>query len=167
MSDVRAWSFFFASILLALLLSVATLPFDAPTWLKSLRPDWLVLTWFFWIVFQYERCSLLVAFAFGLLVDVLLDDNLGMNSLLLVSLIYGGGYGLRWIEGSVGLRSSIVLVILCFLVTATKSFLQFFTLDVQFEFSDLLMPPIATLLCWIPLIPAVLSEHSQFRDEAR
>lgn len=163
MSDLRGWALFICSMFVALVLSVAPLPFDAPNWLKNLRPDWLVLIWFFWIVFQHERCSLIVAFGVGLLLDVLFGDPLGLNSLLLVSLIYVGRYALRWIEPSVGLRSSIALVILCFLVTAIKSLVQFITLDVQIQLGYILLPVLATFLCWIPFIPALNSKHSQFR----
>lgn len=167
MTDTQGWSYFLLTIVVALILSVAPMPFDVPAWFKNLKPDWIVLCWFFWIVFQHERCSLIMAFIVGLILDVLYDEPLGINSLLLLALVFAGRLSLRFIQASVGLRSSIAVLILCFLVTATKSLFLLVTLDVDVPINSVLMPPIATLLWWILLIPLLNSEHSQFRDSVQ
>ncbi|MCY4094863.1 MAG: rod shape-determining protein MreD [Gammaproteobacteria bacterium] len=164
MTDTQGWSYFLLTIVVASILSVAPMPFDVPDWIRNLKPDWIVLCWFFWIAFQHERCSLIMAFVVGLILDVLYDEPLGINSLLLLALVFAGRFSLRFIQSSVGLRSSIAVLILCFLVTATKSLFLLVTLDVDIHLSSVVMPPIATLLWWVLLIPLLNSEHSQFRD---
>ena len=164
MTDTQGWSYFLLTIIVALILSVAPMPFDVPDWIRNLKPDWIVLSWFFWIAFQHERCSLIMAFIVGLILDVLYDEPLGINSLLLLALVFAGRFSLRFIQSSVGLRSCIAVLILCFLVTATKSLFLLVTLDVDILISSVVMPPIATLIWWVLLIPLLNSEHSQFRD---
>ena len=167
MTDTQAWSYFLLTVIAALILTVAPMPFDVPNWIGNLKPDWIVLCWFFWIVFQHERCSLIMAFVVGLILDVLYDEPLGINSLLLLALVFAGRLSLRFIQASVGLRSSITVLILCFLVTATKSLFLLVTLDVNAPIISVVMPPIATLLWWVLLIPLLNSEHSQFRDSVQ
>ena len=167
MTDTQAWSYFLLTIILALILAVAPMPFDVPDWLRNLKPDWIVLCWLFWIVFQHERCSLIMAFVVGLILDVLYDEPLGINSLLLLALVFAGRLSLRFIQSSVGLRSSITVLILCFLVTVTKSLFLLATLDVDVQVINVVMPPISTLLWWVLLIPLLNSEHSQFRDSVQ
>ncbi|MCY4130284.1 MAG: rod shape-determining protein MreD [Gammaproteobacteria bacterium] len=167
MTDTQAWSYFLLTVVAALILTVAPMPFDVPDWIRNLKPDWIFLCWFFWIVFQHERCSLIMAFVVGLILDVLYDEPLGINSLLLLALVFAGRLSLRFIQASVGLRSSIAVLILCFLVTATKSLFLAVTLDVDVPVSSVVMPPIATLLWWVLLIPLLNSEHSQFRDSVQ
>jgi len=166
-TDTQAWSYFVLTVVLALILTVAPMPFDVPDWLRNLKPDWIVLTWFFWIAFQHERCSLILAFVIGLILDVLFDEPLGLNSLLLLVLVFAGRVSLRFMQSSVGIRSSISVLVLCFLVTVTKSLFLLVTLDVDFRLGNVLMPPLATLLWWVLLIPLLNSEHSQFRDSVQ
>ncbi len=167
MTDTQAWSYFLLTTVLALILTIAPMPFDVPEWLRNLKPDWIVLCWFFWVTFQHERCSLIMAFVVGLILDVLYDEPLGINSLLLLALVFAGRLSLRFIQSSVGLRSSITVFILCFFVTATKSLFLLATLDVDIQVSSVVMPPIATLIWWVLLIPILMSEHSQFRDSVQ
>ena len=138
------------------------MPLDVPSWLSNLRPDWVVLGWFFWIVYQSERCSLILAFIVGLLVDVLFSDPLGLNSLLLLFLTYAGHHSLRLVRLNIGLRSSVILLILCFLVTVAKSLVLLISLDVEIQFSNLVVPPLATALWWLLFLPFLGSERSQF-----
>ena len=167
MSDAQSISYFFLTIALAVLLAVTPMPFELPDWLSNLKPNWIVLGWFFWIVFQHERCSLILAFFVGIVLDVLFDEPLGINSLLLLVLIYLGRLSLRFIEGSIGLRSSLAILLLCFLVTGAKSAFLLVAMDVSITAESLIMPPLATLLWWILFIPLLNSEHSQFRDSAQ
>lgn len=167
MTDTQVWSYFLLTIFLALILTVAPMPFDVPEWIRSLKPDWIILCWFFWIVFQHERCSLIMAFVVGLILDVLYDEPLGLNSLLLLALVFAGRVSLRFIQSSVGPRSSITVLVLCFFVTTIKSLFLLATLDVDIQLKNVVMPPIATLLWWVLLIPIFNSEHSQFRDSVQ
>ncbi len=167
MSDASSWSYFILTVALSLVLTIAPMPFDVPDWLRNLKPDWIALGWFFWITFQHERCSLIVAFIVGLFLDVLFNEPLGLNSLLLLALIYASRHALQFIQQSVGLRSSIVLLIVCFFVTTVKSLFLFVTLDVHLQLTHLLMPPLATLLWWQLFVPLLRTEHAQFRDSVQ
>ena len=148
-----------------MILSIAPMPFEVPNWLSNLKPDWIVLGWFFWIVFQSERCSLVLAFIIGLFLDVLLDEPFGLNSLLLIFLVFIGRLSLGFLSPNIGVRSSLVLLILCFLVTTTKSIVLFVTLDVAIQLGSLITPSLVTLIWWLLLVPLLSTEHSQFNDD--
>ncbi len=67
------------TLLLAATLSVARLPGNLPDWVGWLRPDWVVLVMFFWLIERPHRVGMLVSWVFGLLLDVLHADPLGVN----------------------------------------------------------------------------------------
>ena len=70
---------FFAAATLA----VAHLPAGLPDWVGWLRPAWVPLVLFFWIVERPHRIGLISVWAFGLLLDVVLSEPLGLNGLAL------------------------------------------------------------------------------------
>ncbi len=71
---------FFAAATLA----VAHLPAGLPDWVGWLRPAWAPLVLFFWIVERPHRIGLISVWAFGLLLDVVLSEPLGLNGFALV-----------------------------------------------------------------------------------
>ena len=71
---------FFAAATLA----VAHLPPGLPDWVGWLRPAWVPLVLFFWIVERPHRIGLIGVWAFGLLLDVVLSEPLGLNGFALV-----------------------------------------------------------------------------------
>lgn len=70
---------FFAAATLA----VAHLPAGLPDWVGWLRPAWVPLVLFFWIVERPHRIGIISVWAFGLLLDVVLSEPLGLNGLAL------------------------------------------------------------------------------------
>jgi rod shape-determining protein MreD len=78
------------SLLVALLLSVLHLPESWPQWLGWLRPAWVAMVVFFWVMELPHRVGLLSVWILGLLVDVLYADPLGLNGVLLASITYIG-----------------------------------------------------------------------------
>lgn len=70
---------FFAAAALA----VAHLPAGLPDWVGWLRPAWVPLVLFFWIVERPHRMGLISVWAFGLLLDVVLSEPLGLNGFVL------------------------------------------------------------------------------------
>lgn len=76
------------SVLVAMVLSVIHLPSDWPTWLAWLRPNWLLLVIFFWVIELPHRVGLIAAWCLGLLLDALVNDPLGVNGLILASVTY-------------------------------------------------------------------------------
>ena len=76
------------SLIFAMVLGVAHLPQTWPDWLSLVRPNWLVVVLFFWVVELPHRVGLIGTWLLGLLVDVLLADPLGLNGLILAGVTY-------------------------------------------------------------------------------
>lgn len=165
MSENASWVLFGITVLVSLILITAPVPFPTPDWFLFLRPDWLVLCWFFWVLVQPRRCSLTVAFLVGLFADVLLDEPLGLNSTLLLTLVFVGNQASRFIQTSPGPRSIVVLLLLTFLFTVTKSVVTSLSYDVEILTMSLIIPPLVTTVFWLPFIPTLSSSFSQFNEE--
>ena len=72
----------------ALILTVVHAPLAWPDWLGWLRPGWVVLVVFFWVMELPHRIGLVSAWIVGLLVEVLYADPLGLNGLVLAAITY-------------------------------------------------------------------------------
>jgi len=59
------------TLVVALILAVFHLPEWWPQWLGWLRPDWIAMTVFFWVLAVPHRFGLVAAWLLGLVVDVL------------------------------------------------------------------------------------------------
>ena len=82
MNPENSYALLFATVFGALLLSAARLPFDAPDWLRSLGPDWVLAVVLYWAVIAPRRLGLLSAWLIGVLLDVLHSDLLGLHGLV-------------------------------------------------------------------------------------
>jgi rod shape-determining protein MreD len=76
------------SLAVAMLLAVVHLPEGTPLWIGWLRPNWLVLVVFYWVMALPHRFGMISAWITGLLVDVLYADPLGVNGFCLAALTY-------------------------------------------------------------------------------
>jgi len=76
------------SVGVAMVLAVVHLPETVPQWIGWLRPAWMVLVVFYWVMAIPHRLGLISAWCLGLLVDVLLADPLGVNGLCLAALTF-------------------------------------------------------------------------------
>lgn len=74
----------------AMVLAVVHLPETWPAWLGWLRPVWVALVLFYWVMELPHRIGLIVAWTVGLFVDVLQADPLGLNGALLAGITYFG-----------------------------------------------------------------------------
>lgn len=162
MTQTGSWTAFTVTLLLAFILTAAPFPFDEPQWIGYLRPDWILLGWFFWLCFDQSKCSLGLALLVGILIDAILFDPLGLNVIILLTVTYITRFTLRLIEPSVGLRSAIALLVLCFLVTTAKSFVLLITLEVTMELNRMLLLPLVTVVWWFLLIPFLYADNAQF-----
>jgi len=77
-----------ASIGMAMILAIVHLPETWPQWLGWLRPEWVSLVVFFWVIELPHRLGLISAWVVGLAVDVLNADPLGLNGALLAAITY-------------------------------------------------------------------------------
>ena len=78
------------TVALAMVLAVLHLPESWPQWLGWLRPAWVALVVFYWVLELPHRLGLISAWVTGLLVDTLVADPLGLNGLLLAGITYVG-----------------------------------------------------------------------------
>jgi rod shape-determining protein MreD len=78
------------TLLVALLLAVVHLPESWPQWLGWLRPAWVIMVLFFWVMELPHRVGLVSAWLVGVLLDVLYADPLGLNGAVLASVTYVG-----------------------------------------------------------------------------
>ena len=76
------------SILVAMVLGVAHLPESWPQWLGWLRPQWLLLVLFFWVVELPDRVGLIAAWFIGLFYDALVGSMLGVNAAIFAAVTY-------------------------------------------------------------------------------
>ena len=76
------------SLLIAMLFTVAHLPLSWPEWLSYLRPNWLLLVLFFWVMELPERIGLVTAWLLGLVMDALLSQPLGLNGFIFAGFTY-------------------------------------------------------------------------------
>lgn len=88
MNPTRGGWVIMLSIGIAMLLSVVHLPAGASAWLGWLRPSWLVLVVFYWVMALPHRFGMISAWLTGLVVDVLYADPLGVNGFCLAALTY-------------------------------------------------------------------------------
>ena len=78
----------FLTLVVALILSIFHLPEGAPAWLAWLRPVWVSLILFYWVIELPHRVGLISAWILGFVVDVAVGDPLGLNGLLLAFITY-------------------------------------------------------------------------------
>ena len=76
------------TLVVALILAVLHLPEWWPQWLGWLRPNWIAMTVFFWVLAVPHRFGLIAAWLLGLVVDVLYAEPLGLNGAMLAVLTY-------------------------------------------------------------------------------
>ena len=76
------------TIALAMVLAIFHVPESWPQWLGWLRPAWLAMVVFYWVMELPHRLGLISAWVIGLLLDVLYADPLGLNGFLLAAITY-------------------------------------------------------------------------------
>jgi rod shape-determining protein MreD len=72
----------------AMVLAVAHVPESWPQWLGWLRPAWVAMVVFYWVMELPHRIGLIAAWVLGALVDVLQAEPLGLNGVILAAITY-------------------------------------------------------------------------------
>jgi rod shape-determining protein MreD len=143
------------SVLVALLLAIIHLPETWPQWLGWLRPAWVVMVLFFWVMELPHRVGLVSAWLTGILLDVLYADPLGLNGVILASVTYlGWRFYERFRMYSIVQQGGVVF----FLVLAGE-IIRLVVQDLVFDrgFSwGVLFPPLVSFLIW-PFLHLLLS----------
>lgn len=76
------------SFVVAMTLSVISMPAFVPVELGYLRPEWVVLTLIYWVIALPQRIGITLAWVVGLIVDVLLGSLLGQHALAFIIVAY-------------------------------------------------------------------------------
>ena len=72
----------------AMLLEISRLPAGSLGWLAWCRPEWLCMVTFYWGFQSARGLNPIVLWCFGLFVDVLLGQPLGLNGAILALIAY-------------------------------------------------------------------------------
>ncbi len=142
------------SLVVAMLLGVVHLPETWPSWLGWLRPNWLILVVFFWVVELPHRVGLIAIWCFGLLVDVLYADPLGLNGFVLAAVTY---VAWRFFE-RLRMYSVLQQAGLVFLLTLAAEVLRIFVVGLGSERDwqwPVLVIPVMSMIFW-PLVFLIL-----------
>ena len=135
------------SILVAMVLAVVHLPEAWPQWLGWLRPAWVAMVVFFWVMELPHRLGLISAWLVGFLLDALYADPMGLNGFLLACLTY---IGWRFYERlrmySIAQQCAVVFV----LILGTEC-VRMVVEDVAYSRGwswGVLLPAVSSMLLW-------------------
>jgi rod shape-determining protein MreD len=140
----------FLSLVVALILSVLHLPESWPAWLGWLRPQWLILVLFFWVIEVPQRIGLIAAWSFGLLVDVLYADPLGLNGFILAAVTYTGWRFFERLRMYSVLQQAGILFLLIFAAQLLRVFVLGFSSEREWGW-NIVVTPLISVAVW-PLI---------------
>ena len=143
-----------ATLIVALILAVMHLPEWWPQWLGWLRPDWIALTVFFWVLAVPHRFGMVAAWLLGLLVDVLYAEPLGLHGALLAILTYITWSFYERLRMFSALQQSFILFFLIFMAEAVRMLGLMLLINREAQFS-FFWTAVASALLW-PVLRAVL-----------
>lgn len=154
MNPTRGGWVILLTIVFAMLLAVVHFPAGTPEWVGWLRPSWLVLVVFYWVMALPQRFGMISAWITGLLVDVLYADPLGVNGFCLAALTYvTWSFYERFRMYSVAQQGAVV-----FLLVLGTEFIrmcaQWISRDGTLSFW-VFVPAVASTVAW-PLVATVL-----------
>ncbi|NJN51196.1 MAG: rod shape-determining protein MreD [Gammaproteobacteria bacterium] len=142
------------SMIAAMVLAVVHLPETAPQWLGWLRPSWIILVVFYWVMALPHRFGMISAWVTGLLVDVLYADPLGVNGFCLAALTFvTWSFYERFRMYSIA-QQCVVVFVMVLGVEAVRMVVQAIARDGGFTWA-VLLPALMSILAW-PLVAAVL-----------
>lgn len=142
------------TIAAAMLLALVHLPETWPQWLGWLRPVWVALVIFYWVMELPHRIGLIAAWIVGLFVDVLQADPLGLNGALLAGITYVGWRFYERLRMYAILQQGGVIFLLLVLTETTRMLVLEIIEGRGFTWL-VLMPPVTSLLVW-PFVVIVL-----------
>ena len=135
------------TLAVAMLLGVVHLPETWPDWLGWLRPVWVALVLFYWVMELPHRIGLIAAWIVGLFVDVLQADPLGLNGALLAGIMFVGWKFYERLRMYALLQQGGVIFLLLIGTEAVRM-LALAILDGRPLSWGVLGPPVMSLLVW-------------------
>jgi rod shape-determining protein MreD len=150
------------TLAVAMVLGIVHLPETWPQWLGWLRPAWVALVIFYWVMELPHRMGLIAAWVLGALVDVLQAEPLGLNGVILASITF---VAWRFYE-RLRMYSIVQQCGVVFLLVIAAEVFRAFVLDLTADRGwtwALLGPATLSMLLW-PLVALLLSRlRRQFR----
>lgn len=135
------------TVALAMVLAIFHLPESWPQWLGWLRPAWLAMVVFYWVMELPHRLGLISAWVIGLLLDVLYADPLGLNGFLLAAITY---VGWRFYE-RLRMYSIVQQCVVVFLLVLLTESLRVIVQDVAWSRGwswGVFLPALMSMLTW-------------------
>lgn len=155
MNPLRGGWLIGSTLLAAATLSVAHLPGALPDWVAWLRPDWVVLVMFFWLIERPHRVGMLASWVFGLLLDVLHGDPLGLNGLGLAVMALLGWAWYERLRMQGGAQQAMVLFVIALVIGAVRDGVAYWAQDAPLS-PGVAVSPAVTALLW-PVAVVLLS----------
>ena len=143
------------SIAVAMMLAVVHLPESLPQWLGWLRPAWLVLIVFYWVMAVPQRFGLISAWITGLLLDVLYADPLGVNGFFLAALTYVTWSFYERLRMYSVLQQCAVVFLAVLVIDLARMIVQSMAREGGYTWL-VLLPAIASTFVW-PIVAVVLN----------
>lgn len=100
------------TIVVAMVAAIVHLPESWPQWLGWLRPAWVPMVVFYWVMAVPHRLGLITAWLLGLFLDVLQAEPLGLNGVLLATITYVAWRLYERLRMYAGLQHSLLLFVL-------------------------------------------------------
>jgi rod shape-determining protein MreD len=135
------------SMVVAMVFSVQQLPGGTPDWVAWLRPNWLVLVVFYWVMAVPHRIGLIAAWIIGLLVDVLHGELLGLNAITLAALTYVTWSLYERLRMYTMAQQAFVVMLLAFAAELMRHVVHMLTLNAGFTLA-IALPAVTTALIW-------------------
>ena len=144
----------FITLMVAALFNIVHLPEQLPHWLGWLRPNWLLLVTFFWVIEAPQRMSLISIWLFGFFIDALLATPLGLNGMLLAATTYIGWRFFERLRMYSIFQQCGVVFILTLIAEIVRVFVVGMNGSAEFGAANLMIP-LMSMLVW-PLVYLLL-----------
>ncbi|MFV2091328.1 MAG: rod shape-determining protein MreD, partial [Pseudomonadales bacterium] len=123
------------------------LPESWAQWLGWIRPAWVAMVVFFWVMELPDRMGLVSAWVLGLLLDVLYADPLGLNGALLASITYVGWRFYERLRMYSIVQQGVVVFVLVLLGECARVIVQDLVFDRGWSWG-VVFPALTSLLLW-------------------
>ncbi|MFK7912962.1 MAG: rod shape-determining protein MreD [Pseudomonadales bacterium] len=143
--DKGGW-LIFLTIVVAMLLAIVHLPESWPQWLGWLRPAWVPMVLFYWVLAVPHRVGLISAWIIGLFLDVLQGEPLGLNGVLLASITFIGWRFYERLRMYAGLQHSLLVLVLVFGIELARRLINLAMHGEPVGWQFLLVPLVSALV---------------------
>lgn len=164
MNPTRGGWLILLTVVIAMLLGLLHLPETWPQWLGWLRPAWLAMVVFFWVMELPHRIGLISVWLLGLLVDALLADPLGLNGFLLAAITYIGWRFYERLRMYSVFQQAGVLLLLVLTTEGIRMAVQDVAFDRGFDW-QVVLPGVSSMLVWPFLYVLLQRLRTQVRVE--